>query len=357
MTGDAVSAGGDGGGAVLVLRAASPLATVQDLGRVGWQRFGVSVCGATDAASLSAANVLAGNPPGAPAVEFTLDGGEWELAGAPLCRVAVAGGAFAVAVDGRPVASWRSVTLHEGSRLRIGPAPDALRGYLAVAGGFAVTPQLGSAATHVRTAIGGLDGRALRAGDALPLAGGAAGAAPAGPDRMLDPAAALPSRTLPVRVVLGPQDDYFTDEAVAAFLGSDYAVSREADRMGYRLDGPRLAHRDGYNIVSDGIAAGSIQVPGSGQPIVLLADRQTTGGYPKIATVITPDLATVAQSRPGDRLRFAAVPLAEAHAVHRAWRSRLAGLAGQLMPVRGDLDSETLLTKNLIGGVVDARRA
>jgi biotin-dependent carboxylase-like uncharacterized protein len=355
VIGEAASSAG--GGVALVVRAASPLATVQDLGRIGWQRFGVSVGGAMDAASLIAANVLAGNPPGTAAVEFTLDGGEWELAGATGCRVAVAGGAFAVAVDGRPVAPWRSLTLHEGSRLRIGPAPDALRGYLAVAGGFAVAPQLGSAATHVRTGIGGLDGRALRAGDALPLAAsGGAASAPAGPDRTLGPAAALPLRTLPVRVVLGPQDDYFTDEAVATFLGGDYAVSREADRMGYRLDGPRLAHRDGYNIVSDGIAAGSIQVPGSGQPIVLLADRQTTGGYPKIATVITPDLATVAQSRPGDRLRFAAVPLAEAHAIHRAWRSLLAGLAERLTPVRGDLDSETLLKKNLIGGVVDARR-
>ncbi|MGQ0663324.1 MAG: biotin-dependent carboxyltransferase family protein [Pseudomonadota bacterium] len=334
--------------AVLKLVLASPFATLQDLGRIGYQRYGVSGSGAMDKVSMRAANLLVGNPPGEAAVEFTLTGGEYALEGGA-CRLAVAGGEFAIAIDGRPAACYRSLTLASGQRLRIGAAADALRGYIAVAGGFAVAPELGSLSTHVRSAIGGLGGRALVAGDALPLA---QDRAPDGPDMTLE-RAALPGRGLPIRVVLGPQDDYFSPAAIRAFLEGEYVITAEADRMGYRLDGPKIPHLGDDNIISDGIVAGSIQVPGNGLPIVLMADCQTTGGYPKIATVISADLPTLAQSRPGARLRFAAVTLAEAQARRAEVEAAMAGLPTHLHPAvigREALTSEALLSANLISG-------
>lgn len=334
----------------LIIVQPGPQATIQDLGRVGWQRFGIAAAGAMDPPSLRAANLLAGNPPGAAAVEFTLTGGEYEAEGATV-RLAVAGGDFQVAVDGEPVPPWTGFDLKPGQRLRIGAARDALRGYLAVGGGFALPPQLGSLSTHVRSGLGGLEGRALRAGDRLPLA---AGAAPAGPPLALDPQG-LPPRREALRVVLGPQDDHFTAAGIETFLTGTYAVTADADRMGYRLNGPEIEHAGDFNIISDGIAAGSVQVPGTRQPIVLLADRQPTGGYPKIATVITPDLPSLAQARPGDTVRFQAVDPAEAVAIRRNWEAMLAHMGEWLVPAgRGrELDSERLLGINLVGGVVD----
>lgn len=334
----------------LIVLQPGPQATIQDLGRVGWQRFGVAAAGAMDPPSLRAANLLAGNPPGAAAVEFTLAGGEYEAEGATV-RLAVAGGDFQIAVDGEPVPPWTGFDLEPGRRLRIGAAGDALRGYLAVGGGFALPPQLGSLSTHVRSGLGGLEGRALRAGDRLPLA---AGAVPAGPPLALDPQG-LPPRREVLRVVLGPQDDHFTAAGIETFLTGTYAVTADADRMGYRLSGPEIEHAGGFNIISDGIAAGSVQVPGTRQPIVLLADRQPTGGYPKIATVITPDLPSLAQARPGGTFRFQAVDPAEAVAIRRNWEAMLGRMGEWLAPAGAgrELDSERLLGINLVGGVVD----
>jgi allophanate hydrolase subunit 2 len=155
-----------------------------------------------------------------------------------------------------------------------------------------------------------------------------------------------------VRVVLGPQRDHFTDDAVAALCSAPYTVAARSDRMGLRLDGAPLAHRAGFNIVSDAIAPGSIQVPGGGQPIVLLADRQTTGGYPKIATVISADLPALGQARPGDQVRFAAVTLDEALGARRALKAWLDALPRHIAAL-GALDSENLLGANLISGVTD----
>jgi biotin-dependent carboxylase-like uncharacterized protein len=335
-----------------------PLATIQDRGRLGWQRYGVSPAGAADAVSLAVANLLVGNASGAAAIEVTLIGGIWQVDAASV-RLALAGGGFALAIDGRPAPLHRSFTLAEGQILQIGAAPDAVRGYLAVAGGLRLAPMLGSLATHQRSGLGGMDGRAIGRDAALPLVHAAA---PLGPDLALDPRD-LPQRRQPVRVVLGPQDDQFAPEAIATFLGGTYEVTSAADRMGCRLAGPPIPHLRGHNIISDGIATGSIQVPGSAQPIVLLADRQTTGGYPKIATVISADLPVVGQLRPGDRLRFAQVSVAEAQMIARAAAAGLARLARRLRAVEpwagqaggaNHLDTGRLLGLNLIGGVVDA---
>jgi biotin-dependent carboxylase-like uncharacterized protein len=315
--------------------------TLQDRGRVGWLRFGVPSSGALDPRALAIANYLVGNGVGEGALELTLTGGAFAAEGGAV-RLAVAGADMAMTIDGAAASTGRSHSLAPGAVLRLGTARQGVRAYLAVAGGFIATPRFGSVATHVRSGLG----RALAEGGMLPLAT----AAPEGPEMRI---AAPPPPTHPrVRVVLGPQDDHFSKEAIDALLGGNYRVTQEADRMGLRLGGPRLAHTGGFNIISDAIAPGSIQVPGSGQPIILLADRQTTGGYPKIATVISADLPALGQARPGDFLRFEAVSLEAAVAARRALASWYNALPASLVPI-GRLDSEGLLDANLISGVTD----
>jgi biotin-dependent carboxylase-like uncharacterized protein len=328
-----------------------PLATVQDLGRRGWLRFGVPAAGAMDPIGLALANALVGNPPGTAAIELTLAGGRFTVLDGP-ARIAVAGGDFPLLLDGHPAAGGRSYRLEPGQTIAVGAARTGARAYLAVAGGFRMAPQLGSLATHLRSGIGGWHGRALLAGDALPLNGPPA----PGPDLTLPIGFKQPSHPR-VRVVLGPQDDHFTPAAVETFLSAEYIVTPQADRMGYRLSGPRLEHAEGHDMVSDAVAPGSVQVPGFGEPVVLLADRQTTGGYPKIATVIGADLPDLGQRRPGDHLRFEAVAVEAAQAARRSLRAWLETLPDLLVPVGHALDSEHLLAANLISGVWDNREA
>ncbi|HYZ62429.1 MAG TPA: biotin-dependent carboxyltransferase family protein [Acetobacteraceae bacterium] len=333
--------------------AAGPLSTVQDTGRFGHQRFGVSTAGAFDPLYLAAGNALVGNRWDEGAVEMTLRGETWEVL-AESCRVGIAGD-FDVSIGDRQVASWRTHTLHRGDVLRIGAARRRdVRGYFAVAGGFAVPPVLGSVSTHIRTRLGGVEGRPLKSGDFLPLRDAVA---PNKADLMLA-RAALPRRDAVLRVVLGPQDDHFTAAWLETFFSAEFSISPESDRMGCRLAGPVIEHdrARGYNIISDGIPPGAVQVPGTGLPIVLGPDRQTTGGYPKIACVILPDVAALAQRRPGDRLRFRAISEEEARAAHLGFRRLLAEeLPRRTAPAGADaLRSERLLALNLIGGVVDA---
>jgi len=297
--------------------APGPFVTLQDDGRHGWKRFGVPVSGAMDVDAMAVANALVGNPPGHAAIEFAHAGGEWEIA-APSCRIAVTGGSFALAAGGSRIAPYQSHTLTRGQRLSVGGTKDAVWGYLAVAGGFDLRPQLSSLSTHPRSGLGGLHGRLLSAGDEIPLR---IAHAPEGHEHRFANAEA-PRRRL--RVVPGPQDCHFTPASVAAFLGSGYQVTNQCDRQGYRLAGQALEHRDGHdNIVSDAPVPGCVQVPGAGQPIVLLMDCQTIGGYPKIATVIKPDLGHLAQCRPGTTVTFEAVGVARAQRLHRVWRAML----------------------------------
>jgi len=303
------------------------LTTVQDLGRTGYARYGVPAAGALDAFAARAANRLVGNADHAPVLEITLAG--------PTLRFATPGAVFAVTgadlssqLDGREVPGWTACVAPRGATLKFGKRRAGLRAYLAVAPrGFVVGPVLGSAATYLRGGFGGLAGRALKAGDGLP-----AGPAPAGREalagRALPPAARPPYRREPVvRVVLGPHAERFTDEALATLLAAAYTVGPASDRMGYRLHGPALARHEPADILSQGLPLGGIQVPGDGQPIVLLADHQTTGGYPLIATVSSADLPLLAQLAPGDRLRFRAVSVAEAQAAYRAQLAALDALA------------------------------
>jgi biotin-dependent carboxylase-like uncharacterized protein len=333
----------------LVVDECGPMTSLQDAGRIGWRRFGIAGSGAMDPSALATANALVGNAPGTAAIEFVLLGGSLRLEGHS-ARVAVAGAPCALALEGQAVPHTATVTMRDGQVLTLGPVREGVYAYLALAGGFALEGQLGSLSLHPRAGIGGLQGRALQAGDRLPLAQDRA------PDRghwLLDPVPLDPDA--PIRVVLGPQADYFSETGLQTFLSKDYAVSREADRMGYRLTGPKIEHALGYNIVSDGIVPGSVQVPGSGEPIVMMADCQTTGGYPKIATVISSDLRVIAQRRLGSPVRFQAVEIGEAQALARERGRFISTLPERRRPSRHALPpSEELLSLNLAGAAVNA---
>jgi biotin-dependent carboxylase-like uncharacterized protein len=329
--------------------------SVQDLGRFGWQAFGVPVSGALDGTALRFANLLVGNRPETAALEILLTGPTFRVA-ADAVRVAVAGADARLAVAGaKPgtIPAWRSARLQRGDAVTVVVGRGSACCYLAVEGGIAVPPVLGSASTCARARLGGFAGRPLRSGDLVPLA--LAEAPQRAEQRLSDPP---PAETgAPIRVVLGPQQDWFTEAALAHLLEAEFRISAHADRMGMRLDGPALPHRQGWDIVSDAIATGAIQVPGSGQPIVLLADHQTTGGYPKIATVVSADLPVVGRRRAGDAIRFAAVSIEEAEELAADAERRFAALAASLAPVPASagVDLVSLYAGNLISGVVSSR--
>lgn len=292
------------------LRVLSPgvLTTVQDEGRFGYEHFGVPPSGAMDALALHLANTIVGNRKEAPVLEMTVQGGRYEVLGGP-CTVCVGGGVTLQTRcqrDGssRKLAAWQAHRLLPGTELSVGMIERGMRAYLAINGGFAIAPVMGSASTLTRAGLGGMEGRALRAGDLLDVG---KGTQPSLRRRCPHSAIARLYAEGPIGVMLGPQDDYFSAEQITRFLAGPYTITPQSDRMGFRLAGPQITHLRGADIVSDAIVAGSIQIPGNGQPIIAMHDRQTTGGYPKIATVIAADLSRLSQFRPGQMLRFEAV--------------------------------------------------
>jgi KipI family sensor histidine kinase inhibitor len=307
------------------LRVKSPLrviqpgaqTTVQDLGRPGQLRYGIPPSGPVDPWAFVLANRLVGNADGAAALECTVVGPRLETSSAG--AVAVTGAEMPVTVNGREAPAWTTLPLAAGDVVKLGPARAGVRAYVAFSGGIDVPLVLGSRSTYLRGRLGGLEGRALRPGDALGL-----GRAPL-PTVRRAPATVVPDLggEPEIRVVLGPQDDRFTRDGIAAFLAGPYELLPQSDRMGARFRGPRITHTRGHDIISDGIALGSIQVPGDGQPIALLVDRQSTGGYTKVATVCSFDIGRLGQVKPGQRLRFRAVTLAEAHQALKHWRATL----------------------------------
>jgi antagonist of KipI len=285
--------------AAIVVLKPGMLTTIQDEGRWGLQARGVPVAGPMDLVSHRLANALVGNERDAASLEITLVGPELEFDDERM--VAVTGAAFDLWLDGKAVPHNAAFTAAAGSRLRFGERRLGARAYLAVAGGIAVAPTLGSRATHLISAMGGVDGRALRALDRLPL-GVPTGIPSAAGQRA--PIVPLPDRHARVRVRPGPQAEYFATEALDTLQSAPYVIAQNSDRMGFRLEGPPLAHARGADIISDATPLGVLQVPASGQPILLMADRQTTGGYPKIATVISADLPVVGQLGPADTITF-----------------------------------------------------
>ena len=293
------------------------LTTVQDLGRSGLGAFGVPVGGAADAHALRLGNLLLGNEEGAAALEATLVGPE--LLFEATAVVVLAGAPFGAQLDGAPLPAWEAVSVPAGGRLAVGRAFSGTRAYVCVRGGLDVPSVLGSRATDVATGFGGLDGRPLRAGDRLSV--GAARGEPRG--KRVDAAAARwsgPRRRL--RVTPGPQDDWFGEDALAAFASRSFRVSASSSRTGVRLEGEPLV-APSRSLVTEGVVAGAVQVPPAGLPIVLLVEHPSTGGYPKIGSVISADLSALAQLRPGEEVRFAHVSLEEARRLLLDRESRL----------------------------------
>lgn len=299
------------------------LTTVQDLGRVGYQQFGVSVSGVMDPRAAAIGNILVGNPQGEAVLECTLMGPQLKFETDEV--IAVTGGDLSPTLDGQPVPTYAALAVKAGQTLRFGAPKAGCRAYIAFAGGLDIPLVMGSRSTYMKAAIGGFEGRKLQKGDALGLRAPVAGYANLH-QRAIAPEF-VPRPVCTLRVVLGPQDDAFTPEGVATFLGSEYTVTNEFDRMGCRMDGPAIQHKNGGDIISDGIAFGAIQVPGSGKPILMGADRQTTGGYTKIATVISADFRLLAQLKAGDKVRFEAVSVQAAQQALHFQRGALALLA------------------------------
>ena len=260
----------------LLAQEAAPFTTVQDMGRVGWRRFGITGAGAMDVEALATANALAGNPIEAAAIEFAHAGGTWTLLG-PSRRVALAGGRFVLTVDGAEVPFDTSVLVHQGQTLSIGGSRDAVWGYLAIEGGISLPREFGSRSTHVRSAVGGL-GRLLQSGDALPVGQALTAKTPA----PLTIGRGVDLAHIPIRVVLGPQEDHFTQAGLRTFLDHEFRVTWQCDRMAYRLEGVPIEHASGYNIISDGLLPGSIQIPGSGSRSCCYGTRKRPAGIRRL---------------------------------------------------------------------------
>lgn len=276
------------------------LTTVQDLGRIGYQQFGVSVSGVMDPRSATIANILVGNPDGEAVLECTMMGPHLQFDQANC--IAITGGDLGPTLDGKPIANYRAIKVDAGQVLRFTAPKTGCRAFIAFAGGLDIPEVMGSRSTYMKAKIGGFQGRKLEKDDVIGFR------APKADlknlvNRYLSPEF-VPRPQYTIRVVLGPQDDYFTREGVDTFLSQVYIVTPEFDRMGCRLEGPVIQHKDGGDIISDGIAFGAIQIPSSGKPIIMLGDRQTTGGYTKIANVISMDFRILAQLKAGDKVRF-----------------------------------------------------
>jgi allophanate hydrolase len=333
------------------------MTTVQDLGRVGFQNLGIGISGALDSTALRVANLLVGNEPEAGGLEVLYLGPTFEIE-ADNVRMSFVGSAAAVevlpdasAASGTRIASMRSVLVKRGEVVRVGSLTGGATLYVGIEGGLDIQPILGSVSTNIRGGTGGWQARAVVAGDRLPLCRMRAS------DRDECRAAGIafraPSR---IRAIPGPQDDYFAAAEIGKFFGSEYTVQSGSDRVGMRLQGAAIQHAKGFNIASDATAPGSIQVPGNGQPIVLMADRQTIGGYPKIATVISADLPELGRLSIGSKIRFESVTVEAAQALRRDMLAYLAGLRDGIVSIDRASDDvgPLLFSHNLISGVVDA---
>ena len=295
----------------------SGLATVQDLGRRGWRRFGVPTSGPMDSFSFHAVNALLGNASTCAAVEIGM--GRITFRALHDCAIAVAGVGYLLSIYVWDFPLWSSYFVRAGWTVRLDKLDSGMWAYLAVTGGVQTQPTLGSRSTYLRGALGGLEGRQLQVGDVI---------------RTGIPshsAYELAARTLPeearpkytdhptLDIITGPQTDYFTSQSIETFLSSEYSVSLTSDRMGYRLDGPALIHRNKAELISEGLTFGTIQVPSSGQPIVMMADGPSTGGYPKIGAVASADLPLLAQCVPNQsRIRFRETTVTKAQEKYRA---------------------------------------
>lgn len=298
------------------------LTTVQDMGRIGYQQFGVPVSGVIDPRAAEIANILVDNPGGEAVLECTMMGPHLQF-GRAVC-IAITGGDLGPTLDGAPVPNYRAIAVQPGQTLRFTAPKTGCRALIAFAGGLDIPQVMGSRSTYLRAKIGGFQGRRLEKGDVIGLR------APRSElknlaNRYITPEF-IPRPQYNLRVVMGPQDDAFTQEGIHTFLSQTYTVTPEFDRMGCRLEGAAIAHRVSADIISDGISFGAIQVPSAGQPIIMLADRQTTGGYTKIAAVITADFRILGQLKAGDKVQFERVSIQHAQDALLTQRAALRNL-------------------------------
>lgn len=284
------------------------LTTVQDLGRTGYQSQGFSVAGVMDVRSFKIANLLVDNPENEPVLEFTLIGPTLEFTSDTI--IAITGGDFNPTINGQPAPMYTAIYMHKGDILKFGSAVTGSRGYISFSSYLKIPTVMGSRCTNMKSSLGGFKGRKLQADDYI-MFRIKRRYLPYFLSRTLEPDE-MDQEQVTLRVIMGPQDSAFTKEGIQTFLNSAYTVTNEFDRMGCRLDGPFIASKNGSDIISDGICFGSVQVPTHGKPIILLADRQTTGGYAKIATVISVDIPKLVQRKTDHKVRFKAVTVYEA---------------------------------------------
>lgn len=298
------------------------LTSIQDGGRFGYQDIGISPAGPMDRRAFNLANILVGNSMDEAAFEITFSGPTISFGCDNI--IAITGAEMTPYLDGEPCPMYEAVAVKAGQTLRFGKLESGMRSYLAVSGGLDVPLVMGSRSTLIRNQIGGFEGRAIRKEDKIPLRSPKASLKHMNRRVVLE--RILFADTLEVRVIRGPQDSRFTEQGFRTFFSGLYTVSNEQDRMGCRLDGPKIEHVLDANIISDGIVTGSIQVSGNGLPIIMLSDRQSTGGYTKIATVISVDLPILGQAKPGNRIRFIEIDIVKAQKLYikeQKWLKRL----------------------------------
>jgi biotin-dependent carboxylase-like uncharacterized protein len=300
--------------------------TVQDMGRFGYLKYGVPISGAMDPFSLIAANLLVENNPNDACLETTLIGAE--LKTLTKTHIAITGGETELKINGENAPMWQTLQVQEGDTISFGKIKSGCRAYLSLKGGINTPLILGSRSTYVRGGFGGINGRQLKTGDTIE----GFATSPLKMEYSM-PEELIPQYTgeFTVHVVLGPQADMFTENGITTFLSNSYKVTSEADRMGYRLEGPLIEHKAKADIVSDALLPGAIQVPKNGKPILIMRDAQTTGGYPKIAVAITPDVSLLGQAKPNDTIKFSKITMQSAQEKTKAYYRLLNNLSSMLL--------------------------
>lgn len=320
------------------------LTLIQDSGRYGYQQFGVPVSGVMDSFSHRIANTLVGNNENEALLEVTILGPEVEIMNDSL--IAITGGDLSPVLNGEPIPMWESIRIKKGDTLGFGHIKNGCRSYIAFAGGIQVEKVMGSRSTYVKAKIGGLNGGNLKSGDILKIGDLEENLTSTKYRKLPNKYIPTYSNNIEVRVTLGPQDDCFTEKGIEKFLSAEYKVTNECDRMGYRLEGEAIEHVNSGDIISDGINFGAIQIPSQGQPIIMMADRQTAGGYTKIANVISIDLPKIAQAKPGDCITFKKVTIYEAQKLLKEMEEDIKAIKNNCISENVIKTSEILLRVN-----------
>jgi antagonist of KipI len=285
--------------------------SIQDLGRIGYQKYGVIVGGSMDHFAHRVSNILVGNPENSPTIEMTIKGAAIEFHQDHL--FSICGGELNPVVNGEPIDSWRPIFARKGDILEFGRCQKGCRAYMAVAGGFDIPSVMGSYSTYLRAGIGGFEGRLLKKGDFLKFKSLGIHPGKLKANWTLSPGFLKKhQKSTLIRYICGQEYSLFSEESQEKFNQEEYFISSKSDRMGYRLEGPKLCLSESIEMISEAVTMGTVQVPPEGQPIILLADRQTIGGYPKIAQIAQVDLPVIAQTKPGDKVRFQEISLQDA---------------------------------------------